>query len=385
MGFRTVLDSLFRYPNEPTRLQQARARGPRRSLRCSESEHLRPRSRPKSLLCRLLRVNLAFRATQIAQWIYGHGAEKFRGNDEPLEGDSRSDWKRRARSAGLIPSKIRHRVTKTRRSTLFRLDGRRSGRGRLDPGSPPGNPLHLQSQAGCAYGCTFCATASMKAGRNLTSGEILGQVAALREMMARRGAGEVHNIVFMGMGEPLANYDQLVRSLRLLCGTPGFGIPARRITVSTVGLEPEIRRLAREPIGVRLAFSLNATTDEIRSRIMPVNRKYPFRSVFEALREYQHEKGEPVTLEYVLLSGVNDTPEDAERLARFGRSLQCKVNLIAYNPHRFAPYGPVPEARIEAFRKRMLPIAGRVAVTVRWSKGRDIQAACGQLATDRTG
>jgi 23S rRNA (adenine2503-C2)-methyltransferase len=136
--------------------------------------------------------------------------------------------------------------------------------------------------------------------------------------------------------------------------------------------------LAREPIDVRLAFSLNATTDEVRSRIMPVNKKYPFRTVLEAIREYQQSKGEPVTLEYVLLSGVNDTPADAERLARFARSLQCKVNLIAYNPH------PAPThsfgSRIES-SVRMFPIAERVTITVRWSKGRDIQAACGQLAT----
>ena len=325
----------------------------------------------------------SFRPQQVSHWIYGRGAEKF---DEMT--DLSKELRRRLEEACEI-----RRVHPVEDSTsgdesatkyLFRLEDGRTVEA-VWIRDPRRETLCISSQAGCAFGCNFCATASMKSGRNLTAGEILSQVAALREMMARRGAIEVHNIVFMGMGEPLANYEQLVRSLRLLCGTPGFGLPAKRITVSTVGLEPEIRRLAREPVAVRLAFSLNATTDEVRSRIMPVNRKYPFRSVLDALREYQQLKGEPITLEYVLLSGVNDGPEDAERLARLARSLQCKVNLIAYNPHRFAPYAPVADARIGAFRERMLPIAGRVTITVRWSKGRDIQAACGQLATERSG
>jgi 23S rRNA (adenine2503-C2)-methyltransferase len=322
----------------------------------------------------------SFRARQIAHWIYGRGVESFAEMTD-LSKDVRGRLEATCEVRRLRPVEDSTSGDEGATKFLFPLE---------DGGAveavwirdPRRETLCISSQAGCAYGCSFCATASMKAGRNLTAAEILSQVEALREMMARRGTIEVHNVVFMGMGEPLANYDHLVRSLRLLCGTPGLGLAARRITVSTVGLEPEIRRLAGEPIGVRLAFSLNATTDEVRSRIMPINRKYPFRMVLEALREYQNRKGEPVTLEYVLLGGINDKPEDAERLARIARSLQCKVNLIAYNPHRFAPYEPVPDPKIEQFRKVMLPIAERVTITVRWSKGRDIQAACGQLATE---
>jgi 23S rRNA (adenine2503-C2)-methyltransferase len=337
----------------------------------------------------------AFRAGQIARWMYNRGIVSF-----DQMSDISKELRARIASACVIgriqPSFATEAGDGSATKYLFKLP-------------PPGGPefsgadrspersveavwirddrrdtLCISSQAGCAYGCTFCATAAMKAGRNLTTGEILSQVAALREAMASRGPIDVHNIVFMGMGEPLANYDAVVGALKLLCGEPGFGLAARRITVSTVGLIPEIRRLAAEPVGVRLAFSLNATTDDVRSRIMPVNRKYPFYDVFRALREYQHAKQAPATLEYVLLKGVNDTREDARRLAEYARSLQCKVNLIAYNPHPYAPFVPVPDRAIEEFRRWMMPIA-MTTVTVRWSKGRDIQAACGQLSTANQG
>lgn len=324
----------------------------------------------------------AFRPRQIARWLYDRGATAF---DEmtDISKETRRRLEGECRIGRIRPAEARVAPDDSATKYLFRLphagaveavwirDQRR-------------DTLCISSQAGCAYGCTFCATASMKSGRNLTPGEIIGQVAALRDAMAEAGAPEVHNLVFMGMGEPLANYESVVRSLRILTGAPGFGIAARRITISTVGLEPEIRRLAAQPVGARLAFSLNATTDEVRSEIMPVNRKYPFRVVFRALREYQAVKGLPVTLEYVLLKGINDTPEDAQRLARFAQSLQCKINLIAYNPHAFAPYAAASDQEIEEFRRRMLP-AAMTTVTVRWSKGREIQAACGQLATASAG
>lgn len=322
-----------------------------------------------------------FRALQIARWMYARGASTFDGmSDVSRQLRSRLDEGYAIRR--LQPAGESSAGDDSATKYLFALaDGARVEAVWIR--DPRRDTLCISSQAGCAYGCTFCATATMKAGRDLDPGEIVSQVAALRERMADAERLSVHNIVFMGMGEPLANYDNVVRALRLLTGEPGLGIAARRITISTVGLEPAIYRLAEEPLGVRLAFSLNATDDETRSRLMPVNRKYPFKKVFDALRAYQAAKGEPVTLEYVLLEGVNDTPDDARRLAGFARSLQCKVNLIAYNPHRFAPFRTVPDPAIEAFRRHMLPIAGNVSITVRWSKGRDIQAACGQLAVGR--
>lgn len=336
----------------------------------------------------------SFRARQIAHWVYGRGAEDL---------GTMTSVSRRLRDRLGEAWEIR-RAHPVEESTvgdesatklLFRLED-----GCLAEAvwirDPRRETLCISSQAGCAYGCAFCATATLKAGRNLLAGEILSQFVAMKERISRRstgaaaaerdpsgtgdGPGKVHNIVFMGMGEPLANYAEVVAALRILCGHPGYGMAARRVTISTVGLEPEIRLLAREPLAVRLAFSLNATTDEVRSRLMPVNRKYPFRSIFEALREYQGMKKERVTLEYVLLKGVNDGKEDAARLARYARSLDCKVNLIAYNPHPYASFEPVSDRGIEEFRSAMLPTAPRVTTTVRWSKGREIQAACGQLA-----
>jgi 23S rRNA (adenine2503-C2)-methyltransferase len=319
----------------------------------------------------------AFRSRQIGAWIYDRGAEDF-----SLMTDLSRAVRERLDTTCVIrrdrPARSTPASDDSATKYLFRLgDGstveavwiRDEGR----------DTLCISSQAGCAYGCTFCATAAMKAGRNLTTGEILSQIAALREEMAARGPIGAQNLVFMGMGEPLANYENLVGALRLLCGDPGFGMAARRITVSTVGLAPEIRRLAREPIDIRLALSLNATTDELRGDLMPVNRKFPIREVLDALREYQRLKGSPVTLEYVLLRGINDGRDDARRLSGFTRSLQCKVNLIAYNAHSYSPFTPTSDAEIEEFRSWMLPTSS--TITVRWSKGRDIQAACGQLST----
>ncbi|MDM7917018.1 MAG: 23S rRNA (adenine(2503)-C(2))-methyltransferase RlmN [Candidatus Eisenbacteria bacterium] len=320
-----------------------------------------------------------FRSQQLARWMYDRLTTSFESMTD-LSRQLRSMLEARYRVERLAATKATVAADDGATKFLFPLEGSLAVEavwirdGRRDT-------FCVSSQAGCAYACSFCATASMKAGRNLTTGEILSQVAWLREALAERGPIPVHNIVFMGMGEPLANYDAVAGAIRILTGSPGYGVAARRITVSTVGLEPEIRRLAEEPGGVRLAFSLNATTDEVRSEIMPVNRKYPFRKVFDALRLYQDRKGMPVTLEYVLLRGVNDSADDARRLAGFARSLQCKVNLIGFNPHPFSSHQPVGRERTELFRSWMLPIAS--TVTVRWSKGREIEAACGQLASSR--
>jgi 23S rRNA (adenine2503-C2)-methyltransferase len=219
----------------------------------------------------------------------------------------------------------------------------------------------------------------MGAGRNLTVREIVSQVLGVRRVMREDGVAPGHNVVFMGMGEPLANLVHLVPALRLLQADEGLAIGRRRITVSTVGLPRQIRTLAESDVKVRLAFSLNATTDEVRNRLMPVNRQHPFREVFAALREFQRAKRMRVSLEYVLLRGVNDAPEDAQRLAGFARELRFKVNLIAYNPHAAAPFQPTSEEGIAAFVRAMSPIAP--SVTLRYSKGRDILAACGQLST----
>jgi 23S rRNA (adenine2503-C2)-methyltransferase len=197
--------------------------------------------------------------------------------------------------------------------------------------------------------------------------------------MREDGLAGGHNIVFMGMGEPLANLVALIPALRLLQADEGLAVGRRRITVSTVGLPLQIRTLADSDVKVRLAYSLHATTDEARTALMPVNEKHPMVEVFRALRYFQKTQRMRVTLEYLLLAGINDTPDDARRLAGFAQRLRCKVNLIAYNPHPAAPFRPTDHEGIEAFVRNMDPIAP--SVTLRYSKGRDILAACGQLST----
>ncbi len=319
----------------------------------------------------------AFRARQVARWLYVRGETRF----EAMTDITRSLREELGRSYSLDPDPIadlRRSQEDDAFKLLFRLsDGRKVEAVLIQ--TPKRRTICVSSQAGCAYGCRFCATAAMGPGRNLTVREIVSQVLAVRILMRREGMPRGHNIVFMGMGEPLANLDNLVPALRLLQDDEGLSISRRRITVSTVGVIPSILALAESDVAARLAFSLNATTDDVRTALMPVNKKYPFRDVFEALRRYQKGRRMRVSLEYVLLSGINDSREDALRLAGFARELRFKVNLIAFNPHAAAPYQPTPEDGVARFVETMYPIAP--TVTLRYSKGRDILAACGQLST----
>jgi 23S rRNA (adenine2503-C2)-methyltransferase len=191
------------------------------------------------------------------------------------------------------------------------------------------------------------------------------------------------NIVFMGMGEPLHNYDGVIAAVRLLADPEGFGLSRQRITVSTAGIVPAIGRLAGEPVRPRLAVSLNATTDEVRGRLMPINRKYDLASLVDACASFVRTTGEPITFEYVLLDGINDFDADVGRLAALVRRAPAKLNLIPYNPVPERPAYRAPRReRVAAFRDRLL--ARGVSVSIRWSRGADARAACGQLATSTT-
>lgn len=235
----------------------------------------------------------------------------------------------------------------------------------------------ISTQAGCAVDCRFCLTATLGLIRNLTAGEIIGQV--LVALDGHRAAlAPQTNVVLMGQGEPLLNYDATLAALRILLDPGGVALSPRHVTLSTSGIVPGIERLAQEEVRPKLAVSLNASTDAQRDRIMPINRKYPLAALLDACRRYPLRKWERLTFEYVLLGGFNDAPEDARRVARLIGQLKCKVNLIPWNPGEL-PYRPPDAARVEEFR-RILTEKGLPAF-VRHSRGQDVMAACGQLAS----
>jgi 23S rRNA (adenine2503-C2)-methyltransferase len=233
----------------------------------------------------------------------------------------------------------------------------------------------VSSQVGCAVDCRFCLTATLGMRRNLTAGEIAGQVlAVLNDRSVRMGEDRI-NLVFMGQGEPFLNYEQFIKAVRLL--VEGAGIPERRMTVSTSGIVPRIADLGREPVRPKLAISLNAASDEVRTQVMPINKKWPIAQLLEAARAYPLRTRERLTFEYVLLAGVNDEVGHARQLAELLRGLRAKVNLIALNPGPGIAFGTPEQARVLAFQ-RVLTKAG-IPAFVRRPRGRDIFAACGQL------
>src|SRR3954464_10227675 len=240
--------------------------------------------------------------------------------------------------------------------------------------------LCVSTQVGCAYGCRFCASGLEGWKRNLGVHEIVEQVFAIERWHAASNPKSeriVNNLVIMGMGEPLANYDNLLKALRILNAPWGGGIGARKITISTSGLAPQIRKLADEPLQFRLAISLHGATDEVRAKIMPVNRKYPLRELTNACEYYQSKNGRLITFEYILIAGVNDSLDQIKPLANLARKLNAKVNLIPYNKVEDLPWERPDEPTQEAFLHALE--AQDVTATLRREKGHDIDAACGQL------
>ena len=234
----------------------------------------------------------------------------------------------------------------------------------------------ISTQAGCAVDCHFCLTATLGLIRNLGTGEIVGQVlVALEENRAKLKPQT--NVVLMGQGEPLLNYDAVMAALRILLDPNGMAISPKHVTLSTSGIIPGIERMAQEKIRPKLAISLNASSDEQRDEIMPINRKYPIAKLMDACRRYPLRPWEHITFEYVLLGGFNDSPEDARRMAKLVANLRVKVNLIPWNPGEL-PYEKPDAARVEEFRT-ILTDKG-VPTFVRYSRGQDVMAACGQLA-----
>jgi 23S rRNA (adenine2503-C2)-methyltransferase len=226
-------------------------------------------------------------------------------------------------------------------------------------------------------GCGFCATASMGFHRHLSAGEIVAQVLRVTAELGPRHPGEL-TLVFMGMGEPLHNLPEVARAIAVLCHPRGLGISSKRVTVSTSGLVPEIDELGTLSPRPLLALSLNATTDDVRSELMPIGRRYPLSALKAALLRFPLRPRERITIEYVLLSGVNDSDEDAVRLSRFCRDFPHNINLIPFNEHPLSAFRAPSEARVDGFARALLG-QKQTLVTVRRSRGRDVQAACGQL------
>ncbi|WP_419805206.1 23S rRNA (adenine(2503)-C(2))-methyltransferase RlmN [Terriglobus sp.] len=286
--------------------------------------------------------------------------------DEFSEGNGPAD-----RNAALAAMRVPHGANAMRRRAPQDL----RNRGALAEAGYRRATICVSSQVGCAVNCQFCLTAKLGIKRNLTAGEIAGQVAAVLNRHRIQVGKDRINLVFMGMGEPFLNYDNFMAAVRLL--VEGMGLPESRMTVSTSGIEPAIRRFAQEPLRPRLALSLNASNDTVREEVMPITRKWNIAQLLEAVQTIPLGKRDWVTFEYVLLGGVNDRPEHAREVLELLRGIPSKVNLIVWNPGPGIAYTqPLPQD-VERFQKAL--IAGGVATYVRRPRGRDIYAACGQL------
>jgi 23S rRNA (adenine2503-C2)-methyltransferase len=316
-----------------------------------------------------------FRATQVYRWIHRRGVTDFAAMSN-LPADLRSTLAREFRIGG--PALQRKDVsTDGTTKLLLRLEDGREIESVYIPDTP-NQTFCVSTQVGCAMACGFCLTGKMGLVRNLTPGEIAGQV----RLLARETglAGTAFNIVLMGMGEPLHNYDATMKALRMLYDEEGLAVHPKRVTLSTVGVVPGLERLALEPDMPNVAISLHATTDEARDRLVPINRRWKIRELLDQCRRLPLGKRRRITFEYVLLDGVNDTPADAKRLAKLLGDMRAKVNLLPLNAAPGIPFGRPSDERVSEFA-RVLAEAG-VIVSVRKSRGRDIRAACGQLIVE---
>ncbi len=319
-----------------------------------------------------------YRGTQILEWVWQKRSTSI---DEMhnLPARLRTHLKENFTLHTLAHARTQGSSDRTRKF-LFRLYDGRYVESVLIPASPAlygersdRRTLCISSQVGCAFGCKFCASGLEGFTRNLVPDEIAGQVLLAEELSGQK----VNNIVFMGMGEPLANLPNLLKAFELITSPWGLGIGARHLTVSTSGLVPQIRRLADHPQQIRLAISLHGASDEVRDRIMPVNRKWPISELFDALHYWKVRKKQKLTLEYILIEGVNDDLAQAALLAQRAKSLHAKVNLIPYNRVEGLNWKRPSEAHCRSFQDTVAQ--GGVSTTLRLEKGHDIDAACGQL------
>jgi 23S rRNA (adenine2503-C2)-methyltransferase len=316
-----------------------------------------------------------FHARQLFRWIYKRGVTNF----DLMTDLSKSLRARLQDEFTLTTPQIVSDETSidgTRKLVLELADGKR-----IESVFIPDTPsmtFCISTQVGCAMACGFCLTGKMGLVRNLTAAEIAGQVRVLA--MATGMLDVPFNIVLMGMGEPLHNYDNTMKALRMLHTEPGLAISPRRVTLSTVGIVPGLEKLAREPLMPNLAISLHATTEEQRSMLVPPNKKYSLAQIIETCRKFPLKNRSRITFEYVMLAGVNDTSDDARRLVKLLSGIRAKVNLIPLNPAPGIPFERPSDERVDRFAQILAD--RHVTVSVRKSRGRDIRAACGQLIVE---
>ncbi len=338
----------------------------------------------KSLLFRELQGDLrdlaepSYRAGQITDWLYKKRVDSIeKMTDLPQSLRERLAEKFSFSKVDVV------RVLGSRDTTrkfLFRLSHANLIESVLIPASPAPygeksdrRTICISTQVGCAYGCKFCASGLEGFSRNLRANEIIDQIIAIERVSGEK----IDNIVFMGMGEPLANFENVMRAIRIVNAPWGLGIGARHITLSTSGLAPQIKKLADEPLQVRLAVSLHGATDEVRNQIMPINRKYNIETLLSACDYYTAHRSQRLTFEYILIAGVNDSDEQAHLLAQHARRLFAKVNLIPYNTVEGLEWARPSRNRQEKFLSILR--AHKIPATLRREKGHDIDAACGQL------
>jgi 23S rRNA (adenine2503-C2)-methyltransferase len=361
----------------------------------------------------------AFRGKQLFAWLHSKRVNDFAAMTD-LSTALRAKLAEHGELRRPVVEDVRVALDGTRKYQLRTSDGHVIESVWIPHASGPGrHALCISSQVGCAMGCNFCATASLKLTRHLTAGEIAGQVYAVLADLAEHlpedpplpsskmkfrydvepdddGAGvgdddvvddraklqprRVQNIVYMGMGEPLHNIDNVIASIGLLTDAKGMGYSPRRITVSTSGVVAALPRLGEET-GVHLAVSLNATTNDVRKDIMPVNKRWDIDALLDACRAFPIDRRRRITFEYVMLAGVNDTDDDARRLSKLMRGMKSKVNLIPFNAHPLSPYGRPADERVDAFR--VILDAAKIENFVRTTRGLDIDAACGMLGAKK--
>jgi 23S rRNA (adenine2503-C2)-methyltransferase len=338
----------------------------------------------KSLLLSELQGDLrgpaepSYRAGQITDWLYKKRVDSI----EKMTDLPQSLRERLAEKFSFSKIDV-VRVLGSRDTTrkfLFRLSDANLIESVLIPASPAlygeksdRRTICISTQVGCAYGCKFCASGLEGFSRNLRANEIIDQIIAIERVSGEK----IDNIVFMGMGEPLANFENVMRAIRIVNAPWGLGIGARHITLSTSGLAPQIKKLADEPLQVRLAVSLHGATDEVRDQIMPINRKYNIETLLSACDYYTAHRSQRLTFEYILIAGVNDSDEQAHLLAKHARRLFAKVNLIPYNTVEGLEWSRPSRNRQEKFLSILR--AHKIPATLRREKGHDIDAACGQL------